>query len=518
MRRKRLFAAALLGLATAVAGGTVALRTSARADAVAGPLPTVPTPPNIIPLEPIEQLGKDMLYDNTMSDPVGYACAQCHAPTTGFTTGLDSIVNLAGGPQPGVVPGRFGPRKPMSYAYAAFSPEGPYYDTMNQVWVGGNFWDGRAYDTSVQAQGPPINPDEMNNTPVGTAPNQYPPLLVMKLMNRPYTPLIQQIYGADVFTKYTPRQIFEIWGEAIAAFEQSGEICQFSSKYDASKYGTPPQNKYTLTASEERGRLLYFGAAQCSACHSSLGLPGVQIETTGKDTFTMYCYANIGVPKNPGNPFYAETDPISNPNGYNPLGAKFIDWGLGGNAVGSLDGTKFYNATPGDIPQFRGLFQTPTTRNSGTIPYPGFVKAYMHNGVFKSLEEVVHFYNKRNIATNAQGQEVAFDLRMGPPAGYTPLFPPPEVLDNVQNVAGYTPAQAMAAGTTGVTAYNGQVGNLGLTASQEADLVAFLDALSDGYTQPNPVGGVPTSGGGGGGKGPKGPNDPKSPKGPKGGK
>jgi cytochrome c peroxidase len=308
-------------------------------------------------------------------------------------------------------------------------------------------------------------------------------------MKRPYTPLIKQIYGKDVFTKYTPRQIFEIWGEAIAAFEASGEVCQFSSKYDASQYGVPAQHRYTLSASEERGRLLYFGQAKCFACHSSLALPGVQIETEGKDTFTMYCFANIGVPKNPGNPFYEETDPVSNPNGYNPLGRNFVDYGLGGNAVGSLDGTKFFNTTPGDILQFRGLFQTPTTRNVDVRPYPTFVKAYMHNGVLKSLQQVVHFYNTRNIAMNANRQQVAFDLRVGPPSGYTAIWPPPEVLDNVQNVAGFTPAQAAAMGTTGVTAENGQVGNLGLTPSQEADLVNFLMILSDGYTNPNPVGG-----------------------------
>jgi cytochrome c peroxidase len=489
MKKARAIAVSLLGLVAAFAGAGLLPQNSAHAQIVGGPLPPVPTPPDVTKLEPIEKLGKYMLYDNTMSDPDGYACAQCHAPSTGFTSGLVSIVNLRGGPQPGVVPGRFGPRRPYTYPYAAFSPEGPYYDTQNAVWIGGNFWDGRAYDTSVQAQGPPINPDEMNNTPAGTAPNQYPPLLVMKLQSRPYTPLIKQIYGQDVFTKYTPRQIFEIWGEAIAAFEASGDICQFSSKYDASRYGTPAQNKYKLSASEERGRQLYFGKAQCSACHSSLALQAVQIETEGKDTFTMYCFANIGVPKNPGNPYYEETDPISNPNGYNALGRNFIDWGLGGNAVGSLDGTKFYNNTPGDIPQFRGLFLTATTRNVDKRPYPTFVKAYMHNGVLKSLQEVVHFYNTRNIAMNASGQQVAFDLRKGPPSGYTAIWPPPEVLDNVQNVAGYTPAQAAAAGTTGVTAQNGQVGNLGLTASEEADLVNFLKILSDGYTKPNPVGG-----------------------------
>jgi cytochrome c peroxidase len=232
---------------------------------------------------------------------------------------------------------------------------------------------------------------------------------------------------------------------------------------------------------------LYFGQAQCFACHSSQALPGVQIETEGKDTFTMYCYANIGVPKNPGNPYYAETDPISNPTGYNPLGRNFVDYGLGGNAVGSLDGTKFFHTTPGDIPQFRGLFQTPTTRNVDLRPSPSFVKAYMHNGVLKSLAQVVHFYNTRNIAVDASGHHVAYDLRIGPPAGYKATWPLPEVLDNVQNVAGYTPAQAAAAGTHGVTAYNGQVGNLGLTTTEEADLVNFLAILSDGYTTPNPV-------------------------------
>jgi cytochrome c peroxidase len=112
----------------------------------------------------------------------------------------------------------------------------------------------------------------------------------------------------------------------------------------------------------------------------------------------------------------------------------------------------------------------------------------MHNGVVKSLQEVVHFYNTRNIAVDANGNQVAFALTVGPPTGFTAIWPPPEVLDNVQNVAGFTPAQAAAAGTTGVTAQNGQVGNLGLTASQEADLVNFLKILSDGFTAPNPVG------------------------------
>src|SRR5207244_3224416 len=118
MRKQRVITVSLLVLVGALAGVVLLPQKSAHAQVVGGPLPPVPTPPNIIPLEPVEQLGKDMLYDNTMSDPVGYACAQCHAPTTGLTSGLESVVNLRGGPQPGVVPGRFGPRKPQSYGYA----------------------------------------------------------------------------------------------------------------------------------------------------------------------------------------------------------------------------------------------------------------------------------------------------------------------------------------------------------------------------------------------------------------
>jgi cytochrome c peroxidase len=390
----------------------------------------------------------------------------------------------------------------MSYAVSAFSPIGPYYDANLGVYLGGMFWDGHAPDEMFQARQPFLQPNEMNNTPGnGIYPpvyGGYSPLVVQKVQSRPYTHLFKKVYGKDVFTKYTTPQLYTIITEAMAAYEASAVINPFSSKYDASKYGVPPQNLYTLSASEERGRILYgvgpnpsnnpnFGKAQCFACHSSANLLAVHAETEGKETFTMFCYANIGVPKNPNNPFYAQTDPTTNPHGYNPLGTKFIDWGLGHNPNPAPDGTVFYNKTPGDIPQFRGLMKAPSVRDSDLRPYPTFVKAYMHNGVFKSLQQVVHFYNTRNIAVNANGQEVAFDLRNGPPAGYTRLFPPPEVLDNVQNVVGFTPAQAAAAGTTGVTASNGQVGNLGLSASQEADLVNFLKILSDGFTKPNPV-------------------------------
>ena len=453
------------------------------------PLPPVPTPPDIVPLEPIQKLGKLIIYDNTLSNPPGYSCFQCHAPTTGGTSGLSSVVNFGAGPQPGVVPGRSGPRRPLGYPYAAFSPVGPYFDAVfANAWVGGTFWDGRTPDLSTQANQPFINPDEMNNTPTNGV---YPPTfggysaLVVEKVHEKYRALFEQVYGVDVFNEFPTQVLYALITQAEAAYESSGEVNQFSSKYDASIYGVPPQNKYELSGSELRGLELYFGYytrpngtpvnAHCAECHSSSMFPPVLAQTKGKDTFTMYCFANIGVPRNFANPIYQETDCTSNPHGCNPLGTNFIDYGLGANPNPAPDGTVFNN--PLTNSQYLGLFVAPTTRNVDLRPSPDFVKAYFHNGWAKSLETVVHFYNKRNIARNAAGHEVAFDLTVGPPTGYTRLFSPPEVLTNVNNV------QGIRDNTPGVA----QVGNLGLLPSEETDLVNFLKILSDGFTTPNPA-------------------------------
>jgi cytochrome c peroxidase len=310
--------------------------------------------------------------------------------------------------------------------------------------------------------------------------------------------LFKLAYGRDVFTKYTPQELYVLVGEAIASFEDSPEINAFSSKYDASIFGVPPMNKYTLTASEERGRQLYFGTASCFICHSSTRLPVLQAVTGGKDTFTMFCFANIGIPRNPLNPFYQETDPVANPLGFNPLGTNFIDLGLGGNPNPAPDGTRFFNTTLGDLPQFNGLFQAPTVRDVDRRPSPNFVKAYMHNGVFKSLKQVVHFYNTRNLTTSdlpLRGTPSTNPINLTNPttyaaslAGRTPLWGPPEVLDPSSNLVMTYMGFVTLNNPTGLPpSMGGQVGNLGLTDQQENDLVAFLRILSDGFTRPNPI-------------------------------
>ena len=464
------------------------------AAAVLEPLPAPAQPPNIVTLSTGEQLGKDLFYDATLSHPEGYSCATCHNPQTDFT-GPSSPVNRAAGPLPGVIPGRFGRRNAQSIPYATFSPRGPYLTSAEGgTYIGGTFWDGRTPDTATQARMPFLDQNEMANLPVGAYPPHaggYSPLLARKLADRPYAGLFESFFGREVFQTSTDEQLYELAGAAIAVYEASAEINPFSSKYDASTNGTPPMHLYTFTPTEENGRVLFFGKAECFECHSSTNLDSVNQATHGKDTFTMYCYANLGTPKNLENPFYANTNEAANPHGCNPLGADFIDYGLGANPNPAPDGTRFMDAQPGDIPQFDGMFKAPSLRNVDQRPYPGFVRSYMHNGVFKSLEEVVHFYNKRSVATNAAGQEVAFDWRKGPPAGYTPIFPPPESMEfpaNVQNIAALTPAQfATLPPDAGAIVNNGQVGNLQLTPQEEADLLNFLKTLTDGYLRPNRV-------------------------------
>jgi hypothetical protein len=54
--------------------------------------------------------------------------------------------------------------------------------------------------------------------------------------------------------------------------------------------------------------------------------------------------------------------------------------------------------------------------------------------VLARLKDAVHSNNKRLIARGAGDKEIALDGREGPPSGYTPLFPPAEVVDDAQNV------------------------------------------------------------------------------------
>ncbi|HET6247147.1 MAG TPA: cytochrome c peroxidase [Tepidisphaeraceae bacterium] len=422
-------------------------------------------------------LGKLLFFDSTLSNPKGMSCATCHAEAAGFAF-PKSNVNLHAGPVPGVVHGRFGNRRPPSIAYAAYLPQGPpqYVESLS-AFVGGLFWDGRATDLANQATFPFQNPNEENDFS-----NEVfdPGMVVAALEKGPNAKLFMQKYGSDIFNHPTS-EVFQDISQEIANFETTDEVSPFSSKYDAFIAG-----KAKLNAHEMNGLMLVTGSttgrpggpphksAQCVLCH---GIPSDP--STGPDLWTNSCFANIGIPRNPNNPFYKEIDSGSNPLGYNALGEDYIDFGLGGSLYPQMGGLPAGNVGPGnngqgDFLQINGTFKTPTLRNVDKRPSPDFIKCYGHNGVFKSLKEVVHFYNTRNLTT-VPGEVIDF-TQDNPYANLQgkPLWPVPEYAspDTMQNPSGAPNSAA------------GQVGNLQLSKEEEGDIVAFLKTLSDGYFRP----------------------------------
>ncbi|GKT09905.1 cytochrome-c peroxidase [Desulforhabdus sp. TSK] len=346
-----------------------------------------------------EQLGKNLFFDTKLSLNENQSCATCHAPESGWT-GPDEAINVDGAVYEGSIPGAFGDRKPPSAAYGGDSPI-LYYD--GTKWVGGMFWDGRATGWTLgdplaeQAKGPFLNPKEQA-IPDAAA-------LVAKVQaSEEYADLFaQQCPGTDT------AELYNCIGRAIAAYERSSEVSPFTSKYD---YWLKGMAK--LTAQEHLGRALFQGKAKCSACHIIKGK---------QPLFTDFTYDNLGIPKNPLNPAT-----IADPS--------WADPGLGGFLESLKKPEINYMAE-------WGKHKVPTLRNVDLRPSERFVKAYGHNGYFKSLEEIVHFYNTRDV----------------PGAGW----PVPEVAQNVNTA---------------------EMGDLGLSPREEAAIVAFMKTLSDGYVLP----------------------------------
>lgn len=348
-------------------------------------------------LSPIEQLGKELFFDTNLSVPAGQACGSCHAPETGFT-GPSSSVNSRTGVYPGAAPSRYGNRKPPSVAYMSFSPKREY-KADDETWVGGQFWDGRADGLVAQAKGPFLNPLEMNNASAADVVN--------KVRQSSYRALFDHVFGRTSLDAQSSDTAFDQIAQAIAAYESSHEVNPFNSKYDAYL-----AKRVTLTPQEQRGLQLFAEKANCASCHP---------HETGADgsppLFTDFTYDNLGAPRNEKNPFYRA------PKSVNADGTTYRDLGVGASV---------------SQPEHYGKVKVPTLRNVAKRPDRDFVKCYLHNGVFKSLKEVVHFYNTRDQEPDQ--------------------FAPADVPETVNHK---------------------ELGNLGLTDEEEDDLIAFLETLSD---------------------------------------
>jgi cytochrome c peroxidase len=393
------------------------------------------------PFDPdMAELGDLIFDDEDLSIGRNQSCASCHDAEWGFT-GPSSEINAAGAVFEGSIPGRFGDRKPPSSAYSTLSPVFRRLRQGGGTFVGGSFWDGRATGERLgspaaeQAQGPFLNPVEQGLRDeacvvyrVGTAvyASEYRQVFGTGIDSIQYPAAIDALCALegprldiDPANRQRIEREYDNIAIAIAMYEESHNL--FSSRFDAARRGL-----VRLTPQEQRGFLLFQGKARCGTCHTASG---------SRPAFTDQRYDNLGVPPNPLNPRL-----LADPS--------FRDPGLGGFLATRPEWQRYAAAE-------LGRMRVPTLRNVDLRPADDAIKAYMHNGVFRSLEEVVHFYNTRDVLERCDPSVDRDDPRWG-----TTCWPAPEVPQNMNTL---------------------EVGNLGLTAEEEAAVVAYLRTLSDGF-------------------------------------
>jgi cytochrome c peroxidase len=387
--------------------------------------PTAPAGPELKKVTPppadadLVALGKAIFFDENLSLNANQSCATCHDPNWGWT-GPNASVNAGGAVYEGSIAGAFGGRKPPTSAYATVSP---IFHFDGELFIGGNFWDGRATGETLgspaaeQALGPFLNPMEQALA--------APADVVSLICADGYGGLLETVWG-DFYDDYCdtpdPDEVMAAYhqvGYAVAAFEGSPESNAFTSKYDQSLRG----GGVKLTREEQRGLSLFKGKGKCTKCHT-LG------QGNTPALFTDFSFDNLGIPENPANPRYPVADP-----------------GLGGFLLSRSD---YADMAEDEM----GKHKVPTLRNVDLRPDPTDVKAYGHNGYFKSLWEIVHFYNTRDAKPVCAGAYTSAE------AIAADCWPAPEIADNENRE---------------------ELGDLGLSLEDEMAIVAFLRTLSDGF-------------------------------------
>ena len=372
----------------------------------------------------VEELGEFLYFDEDLSEPSGQSCASCHDPDFGF---VDPDKGLP--VSEGAILGLFGGRNSPAAAYAMYAPI-RYFDEGEGLWIGGQFWDSRATGVVLgdpladQALGPFLNAVEMANTSKAQ--------VIADVALSEYADLFEQVWGSDAFNDV--EAAYDQVALSIAAFERTAFFGQFSSKYDyylqecldmdgdmddcAMGIGDAAVASGAIFSKKEwEGLQLFMGDAMCVACHvvdwtvasDNVVVPAWSPDGTVPPLFTDFTYDNLGVPKSE----------------HKLLKDAPQDLGLGPIVNDPLE---------------NGKFKVMTLRNIAlTAPYA-------HNGFFKKLEDITHFYNTR---------DVLGVLKKGAD------WPDPEYSETVNN---------------------SELGDLGLSEDDEDALVKFMKTLSDGWT------------------------------------
>ena len=409
----------------------------------ANPNPVHLVRPRTAPLSAMAQLGQKIFFDASLSSSRALSCAFCHSPDHHYGPPNDGPVMLGG--------------KNLSRQGARAVPMLTYLERQPNFSIGPDKADDdnapglaqmaalgqratRAKKSAAQSGGA-----EQNLVPQGglfwdgradTLQDQalFPLLdpremdggsieiVADKLQHAPYAEYFPSLFGAGIFTK--PRLLVSEAMFAVARYQiEEVSFHPYTSKFDVWLEG-----KAQLSASELRGLKLFNDPdkANCAGCHPSSpsrdGLPPL---------FTDHEYEALGAPRN------ADLSDARE-GGYFDLGV------CGPQRTDMAEQT-----------QYCGMFKTPSLRNVATR------HAFFHNGVFRNLEQVLDFYNFRDTDPDKVFPRAAD----GTVAKYNDL--PPKYHGNVDvsdapfdRHLGETPS---------------------MTAQDEADIIAFLKTLTDGY-------------------------------------
>jgi len=383
-------------------------------------------------------LGRKIYFDNNFSSPsLTQSCSSCHLPGQGFTGKGNVAPSLTNAPNTprgflagigeGAVKGSFGGRKPPSAAYATFAPAF-HFDAINQEYVGGLFWDGRATGevTGTTAGDQALEPflaDKKHNVPSQRA------VLQIIANDAAYQALWKAAWGSNLtISRSTDLQNYRRVGLSIGEFEASPEVNQFCSRFDAWLRAGSPENGGGILSRRELDGMALFQEAECDKCHDMEANPGEP-----GPLFTEFSYANIGLPSNMD--FINQTPTLGN-------APSRLDNGLLGFLLKRGESNLIV------LGEAEGAFKIPTLRN---VAKGEGNKRFMHNGVLRSLKEVVHFYNTRDLT--------------GPTREFPSFIP-------------WAQPEFDASKDTK------RVGNLGLSSADEDLIVEFMRTLTDGYSKP----------------------------------
>jgi len=298
----------------------------------------------------ITSLGDELFHDESLSRDGNQACATCHNSEHAFIDDRINSTSIDNATPSSVSSGQdeaaLGDRNTPTASYAAFIPDF-HFDSSEELFKGGQFLDGREKNLHGQAGQPFLNPVEMQTLKAA----------VVAKVNDSYGDTMRELYGEHIFD--TVDRAYNAVTFSIAEFEKTDVFSPFDSKFDRMLKGD-----YKFSKEEALGLSLFIAEdkGNCAACHTVPTLASTKQEST----FTDFSYDNLGVPRN---------DLV---RGLNGKGYEFVDNGL------------FENPLVNDA-KLKGAFRVATLRNIAvTAPY-------MHNGIFKDLKTVVHFYNTRDV-------------------------------------------------------------------------------------------------------------------------